>query len=147
MVTLKLCKLDDKGVEKCKEINMKLHGITAILVLMAIAAVINFFIGNAIGGWYLGWTYFGFSIVLSLIVILSLIPIAGLITFSIFFDSMVDTMLILMSITTNAWLDAIITITWWLALLAGIIVIIKLVVWIIKIVQKGEGFKAVKELF
>ena len=105
---------------------------------MAVAAVINYCVGNAIGGFDLGVVYFGFSLVLSLIVVLALLPIAGLVLFLIFWDAMTSSMITLMGIVENAWIDALLTITWWLALFAGIIAAIMIVVKLVKMLKDGK---------
>lgn len=132
MVTIKVCKLDAKGVESCKEFGTLHHKLFGLLVLMGVAAVINFFIGNAIGGLTLGWIYVGFSVVLSLIVLMAFIPVAGLVLFLVFWDGMTASMITVMGIATNTWVDAWLTITWWMALFAGIFVIILTIVKTLK---------------
>jgi len=139
MLNLEICKLDDKGKETCTRVKITRGMIAGVLTMMGVAAAINFFIGLAIGGPYLGLIYVGLSLILSLIDLACLVPVLGLIITIGLYGGWVMDLLSLFGIPTNMWTDAIFIVTWWIGLLVQIAVLIFLIYKIIQhVTHKGS---------
>lgn len=139
MFEVKVCKVNSRGAEDCTKIKVSRTMIQALLMLMGVAAVVNFFIGTAIGGPILGLMYVGFSLILSLIAILCLIPIFGLVVLLLYYNAWTIAIISMIGIPMLAWTQALLTTTWVLGLIAQIVGMIYIIIRILAVVRKG-GF-------
>ncbi len=126
VIELKMCKINgDK--DDCFSVKLTRRIFWYTLAIVVLMAVINFWIGLAIGGPIVALFYVAYSFSLSLLALAMCIPVVGLVIAIGFFNIITGNMQSLLSIVSNFWIDALTISTFWL----GLVVQIFLLVYII----------------